>query len=155
MEGRKPIFNVVYRPPVPEKQKAGIKVIGEDHFNTIRSILEAHGCYNHRSVFPDANERDATIVMFYAYPEELNLINRIYKAAIEVRNCPFCGGNVKLTYEHNCGGHGDFYKTAYMQCYVCGARSRGFVYDGYYGETTTELDAIEAWNSRVGGEAHV
>lgn len=150
MDGRKPIFNVVYRAPTPEKRRAGIKVYGKNHMNTVLRIAEAHRA--NPEVHDDPIERDCYIVTFYAYPDELNLMNKIYKAAIEVSQCPFCGGEVELRYDHNCGGHGDFYRTAYMQCCVCGARSRGFVYDGYYGETTTELDAIEAWNSRVKGE---
>lgn len=147
MDGRKPIFNVVWQAPRPEKMRAGIKVCGKDHLDTILSIAKAH--HANPEVHDDLVERDYYIVSFFAYSKELDLINKIYKAAIEVNNCPFCGGKVKLTYDDNCGGHGEFYKTAYMQCGNCGARSREFIYDGYYGEKTTELDAIEAWNNRI------
>lgn len=151
MDGRKPVFNVVYRAPTPEMRKAGIKVRGKKHRDTIYRIAEAHD--KNPKVCDDPVDRDCYIITFYAYPNELDLMNKIYKAAIEVRECPFCGGEVELMYDHHCAGHGDFYKTAYMQCCNCGARSRGFVYNGYYGECTTELDAIEAWNSRVGGDS--
>lgn len=150
MNGHKSIFNVVYRAPTPEKRRAGIKICCKKNMNTILRIAEAH--HANPEVHDDPIERDWYIVTFYAYPNELDLMNQIYKAAIEVSQCPFCGGEVELRYDCNHGGHGDSYKTAYMQCCNCGARSKGFVYDGYYGETTTELDAIEAWNSRVKGE---
>ena len=66
----------------------------------------------------------------------------------DIRACPFCGGVSGIRYEQRSGGRGEYYKTAHVECESCGARSKSYVCDGYYGMTTTEQDAIIAWNKR-------
>lgn len=63
--------------------------------------------------------------------------------------CPFCGGIPEIRHRTECGGHGEFYKTAQVTCTECGAGAKSVIIDGYYGAETTEQDAIDAWNRRV------
>ncbi len=62
--------------------------------------------------------------------------------------CPFCGGIPDVKHRTECGGHGEFYKTAQVVCTECGASTRSVIIDGFYGAETTEQDAIDAWNMR-------
>jgi Lar family restriction alleviation protein len=65
-----------------------------------------------------------------------------------LKTCPFCGGEAGLNHVGESDGNIRFL-TAYVVCCDCGARTRSFIIDGYYGVMTTEDDAIEAWNRRV------
>ena len=62
--------------------------------------------------------------------------------------CPFCGGVPVLTYIKESDAN-VLYQTARVVCDDCGAGTRSFIIDGYYGVMTTEKDAIDAWNRRV------
>ena len=67
----------------------------------------------------------------------------------ELKPCPFCGGEAGLNYVGEMDGN-IRYLTAYVVCRGCGTRTRSFIVDGYYGVMTTEQDAVETWNRRVG-----
>ena len=51
--------------------------------------------------------------------------------------------------ETRCGGHGEYYHTAYVKCRRCGARGPSFPLGGYYGLNYTDKDAVDAWNRRT------
>lgn len=77
------------------------------------------------------------------------LIDRYLRAwDKKLRTCPFCGGIPSISYTTECGGHGEFYKTARVICEDCGANTRSVIIDGFYGAETIEQDAIDAWNVR-------
>lgn len=65
----------------------------------------------------------------------------------EFRPCPFCGStNIGIEKERRTYGHGEYPLIAYVECRDCGAHTKDFIVDGFYGETTTEADAVNAWN---------
>lgn len=70
---------------------------------------------------------------------------------MKIKQCPFCGGTAKLVETTECGGHGEFYRTARVMCRECGASTKYVIIDGFYGATTSKSDAIAAWNTRVSG----
>lgn len=64
----------------------------------------------------------------------------------KILNCR-CGGKAVLKKRRETFGHGEFPLVAWVECCSCGVRSRSFIVDGYYGETTTCDDAIDIWNT--------
>lgn len=66
---------------------------------------------------------------------------------IELKPCPFCGGNAKLDYDTHLG-HGEKYNVYFVKCKECGARGGRF--DDFYGtpKENAITDAIMAWNKR-------
>ena len=138
-------IETVWRAPQFEYVNVGIEVNSKEHYYLLDSILRAHHV--------EHNNVSDCIVKVRATRETLSKIQTIYNAAKDtISDCPFCGGTATLKYDNHCAGHGDYYSTAHVACCLCGARTKGFVYDGCYCEKTTELDAINAWNNRVKGE---
>ena len=65
----------------------------------------------------------------------------------EFRPCPFCGStNIGIEKSRKCIAHGEVPLYAHVECYDCGAQTKPVIVDGSYGETTTEVDAVNAWN---------
>ena len=62
--------------------------------------------------------------------------------------CPFCAGDAVLKRFKEQDAQ-VYFRCARVVCGDCGAGTRSFIVDGYYGVMTTEEDAIEAWNRRV------
>ena len=59
---------------------------------------------------------------------------------MELKNCPFCGGDGSITVSSKD-------KIIFGHCYDCGARSQPFRYEGF--PTDCKFDkALEAWNRR-------
>ena len=63
--------------------------------------------------------------------------------------CPFCGGTAKINKSTKCGGHGEYYNVKYVECTSCGATTRQYACDGYYGMTMTDEELADKWNRRV------
>lgn len=55
----------------------------------------------------------------------------------KVKSCPFCGSD-EIMLKYNGSRHGRFY---YMECDVCGGRTRGICVP------TKELDGLDEWNN--------
>lgn len=75
---------------------------------------------------------------------------------MEVKNCPFCGGEGMLTKKFVCVGHGDYCDEYFVTCKECKARGQSF--DDYLSEPLEKLicKAIEAWNRRCdNGESNL
>ena len=85
---------------------------------------------------------------FHRRFESLSAKPRDPREGLRVNSCPFCGGPPDIRYNTECGGHGEYYKTVKIVCTRCGASTKSFVCDRYYGEKTDERDAIAAWNRR-------
>lgn len=66
----------------------------------------------------------------------------------ELKPCPFCGCEAILKKDRESDAN-VLYDVAFVKCPKCGCRTRSFITDGYYGATTTEQDAIDAWNRRA------
>lgn len=72
---------------------------------------------------------------------------------MKIKACPFCGHEAHaVKYMHRDGK--DRYEECHVECMniLCGARTKPFVTDGYYGLWNTEIDAIVAWNHRADPE---
>lgn len=72
---------------------------------------------------------------------------------MKIKECPFCGHEahaVKCMH----GKGKERYEECHVECknILCGARTKPFVTDGYFGLWNTEIDAIVAWNHRAKGE---
>lgn len=65
-----------------------------------------------------------------------------------LKPCPFCGGKAQLINSTEIDGY-YHYEVAYVECECCLAKSKSFIIDGYYGTTTKEEHAINAWNMRA------
>ena len=66
---------------------------------------------------------------------------------MKIKNCPFCGGKAEVIEATHPDGN-MHYDECHVQCTECGARTREFTMNGYYG-WHTEDDAITAWNRRT------
>lgn len=66
---------------------------------------------------------------------------------IELKPCPFCGGEAILYKEEIPDGKIS-YHTARIKCDNCGCATRQYIIDGYYGSTDTVEDCISTWNNR-------
>lgn len=60
----------------------------------------------------------------------------------KLKKCPFCGGEAEATEMQ------DTWYNDTMHWYICCSKCSCCL--GGYGEFTTEAEAIEAWNKRVG-----
>lgn len=69
-----------------------------------------------------------------------------------VSTCPFCGGEAQLKENIECGGHGLFIRTYFVQCNDCGAK--GPTMDTYGVKDdhikNVQESAVKGWNTRVG-----
>lgn len=65
----------------------------------------------------------------------------------ELKPCPFCGGEAKLTKTTECHGHGMYLTKYYVMCEVCGCRGES---DCVYYKTEQECKdfAVSRWNRR-------
>lgn len=61
---------------------------------------------------------------------------------MELKPCPFCGGNAIL--DHDCAGFG----ASYIRCERCGLESVHFIKSF---EIASDEQAIKYWNRRVNG----
>ena len=69
---------------------------------------------------------------------------------IELKPCPFCGGQGKLKVGSECGGFGCNTTLVYVECEQCGAR--GETADSYFhdgNEAVLKMIAILGWNRRA------
>ncbi len=66
----------------------------------------------------------------------------------ELKPCPFCKGNGKLSTGASCGIPKHMY--AYVRCGKCGARTP--IFDDTQDNGRALFDAIKAWNRREGEE---
>lgn len=68
---------------------------------------------------------------------------------MELKPCPFCGGEAVLIKRSACVGHGDYCNEFFVTCKKCHAR--GDVFDDYLCELHEKLarEATEAWNRRA------
>lgn len=57
---------------------------------------------------------------------------------MELKHCPFCGGTAKMKF-------GPMYEYAYVECEICGARTKIFERSVKYCATD---EAAKAWNRR-------
>lgn len=60
----------------------------------------------------------------------------------DLKPCPFCGGKAQL--DHNQGG---ILTRSYVRCNSCGCKTWEFTIST---EESSDMEAIEAWNRRVG-----
>lgn len=66
----------------------------------------------------------------------------------KLKPCPLCGCEAILKRDRESDAN-VLYDVAFVKCPKYGCRTRSFITDGYYGATTTEQDAIDAWNRRA------
>lgn len=72
---------------------------------------------------------------------------------IELKPCPFCGGNGRLEKRSQCEGFGCYTTYVYVACQNCGAR--GGEADSYFNgsdERKLTLLAIDSWERRADNE---
>ncbi len=69
----------------------------------------------------------------------------------ELKNCPFCGGESILEYNHRAFINGQTTKVSFVRCKVCNARSGRFKLTDF-GCTSHSKEAnekaVDAWNKR-------
>lgn len=65
---------------------------------------------------------------------------------MNLKNCPFCGGEAEAVEIEVPGGDGTFYPEAFIRCMTAGC--------GVEGILTTPADAVAAWNRRAPDPAH-
>lgn len=70
---------------------------------------------------------------------------------VELKPCPFCGGDADFYVVNECHGHGDYIDEYYVGCNRCGCQS---VHVDCYDNTKEQakLKAAERWNRRVCNE---
>ena len=69
---------------------------------------------------------------------------------MELRPCPFCGGEAKL--KKGFPGRQNGRKQALVQCRACGCRTPMFYQYEYESVSDVYAHAVEAWNRRTPGE---
>lgn len=71
---------------------------------------------------------------------------------MELKNCPFCGGEAYLEESHRAFIGGVTSRVAFVRCKKCNARSGRFELAAY-GHTKNSVDAntdaVKAWNRRT------
>lgn len=67
----------------------------------------------------------------------------------KLKPCPFCGGEASLLRRYKRLDGGGWYKIAVVECDDCGSNGGDYIVDGHFGASTSEQDAIDAWNRRV------
>lgn len=70
---------------------------------------------------------------------------------LELRPCPFCGGDAELCKSYGSDEPKVYYDTAYVRCTKCHAKTKTVITNGYYNTKTTTRDVINDWNRRVEG----
>lgn len=66
-----------------------------------------------------------------------------------LKYCPFCGSkNIMIDTTLHPLADGWFYKTKFVKCEKCGARSAEKICDGYDGKTCSDEEIAELWNMR-------
>ena len=70
---------------------------------------------------------------------------------VELKPCPFCGGDGHIDSKVECHGHGDYIDEYYVECDRCGCQS---VHVACYDKTKGQamLETAERWNRRVSNE---
>jgi Lar family restriction alleviation protein len=66
---------------------------------------------------------------------------------IELKPCPFCGGEAALMKRTECAGHGCYIPQVFVACKNCGAK--GGKADAYFDDGDLESIAVERWNRRA------
>lgn len=66
---------------------------------------------------------------------------------IEIKAYPFCGSEANIYNEWR-DDHPCHYYVYVIKCEGCGARTKDFINNGYYGECYTKEDVIAVWNNR-------
>ena len=67
---------------------------------------------------------------------------------VELKNCPFCGGNATIKTKSLNDGYCGYYVKCIM-CENCGIQTRERTCDGYYGEYCSDEEIAEIWNRRI------
>ena len=70
----------------------------------------------------------------------------------ELKPCPFCGGEAKVTKDRDCWGHGEFVLKVYVMCKSCHSQGKPIYDRDVWPENQMEVEAIEAWNRRADKE---
>ena len=71
---------------------------------------------------------------------------------MELKPCPFCGGDAKLWSHVECYGHGDFVEETAVACCKCGAMGQTLSAWMVPNGEERVANAVKAWNRRVGEE---
>lgn len=67
---------------------------------------------------------------------------------MDIKNCPFCGGEAIYKIDTEPDGY-CHYTVGFIKCDKCGCQTPHLIIDGYYGATTKEEDVYKIWNKRV------
>jgi Lar family restriction alleviation protein len=67
---------------------------------------------------------------------------------MELKPCPFCGGEAKLLYGKPWQQKQNM-RSAFVQCRICRAKTVTFFQNAYEAWQDTVKYAVEAWNRRV------
>ena len=68
---------------------------------------------------------------------------------MELKPCPFCGGEAKMWSETECYGHGDYAENTAVVCSKCGASGPKVVAYDVPNREQRVIRAVLAWEQRV------
>ena len=108
---------------------------------TIRALMKRE------DLFEDV--LNMTVMHDLRIPYPVNHIHFILCKTPLILPCPFCGGDAELYEKLRMDGP-CHYMAKFVRCKNCGARTKEFTVDGYYGEEPhPDNEIIGFWNNRV------
>ena len=67
---------------------------------------------------------------------------------VEIKPCPHCGGPAVMNGGREPDGNAS-YRVKWVECLICGCRTRSYICDGAYGFFNTDAMIAGIWNNRA------